>query len=250
MLCADADAKFNATGAAAKAFRVLNTRAPVFFALFAGGPQHPIALATSPSLSFANPAEPVQIHLALTGRLDEMLVQWTSADPEPQFVRWTITPGEAKDITAVPQNATSQTTTFTRDDLCGSPANFEGWFEPGFFHRARITGLQPGQAVFYAVGSDTVTWSREFSFRAPVHPGATESVRVLVTADVGATEPDSASTQWSEPLADQEADSATTLAHLAEALPADVVLHIGILLSVFLFAVEVEELAKQQQQKN
>lgn len=223
-MCTTADKKFNTTGAGTKSLRVLNTRKPVILGLFTGGKTAPLLQALSAPMTFDDPSEPLHVHLALTTKPGELLAQWTSASSAPQAVRWASVPN-ARSVTL----ATSTVSTYTINDMCGPPANKEGWFEPGFLHRAVMTRLAPRQPVYYRVGSDTVGWSAEFALRAPTpagFPGAT--VRLLLTADTGATEPDGWRSQGSIPQhTDTQSQSGLTLQRLAEALPADAVLHIG-----------------------
>ena len=87
-------------------------------------------------------------------------------------------------------NVTAETYTYTADDLCGDPARTQGWREPGFFHKALIKGLASGDNVWYQYGSDVYGWSKRATFRAPQTPGPNVETHLLVTADVGATEPD------------------------------------------------------------
>lgn len=86
---------------------------------------------------------------------------------------------------------TAETYTYTADDLCGDPARTQGWREPGFFHKALIKGLVPGETqVWYQYGSDAHGWSDKAVFSAPQALGPNALTRILATADVGATEPD------------------------------------------------------------
>jgi hypothetical protein len=51
--------------------------------------------------------------------------------------------------------------------------------------------------VYYTVGSDIDGWSEEAFFLSPPAVGPHQPVNILVTADVGATEPDNFQTHWS-----------------------------------------------------
>jgi hypothetical protein len=82
------------------------------------------------------------------------------------------------------------------DDLCGEPARTQGWRDPGFFHKALIKGLVSGQKIWYQYGSDAHGWSERLAFSAPQTPGPHVETRLLVTADVGATEPDNCDYQY------------------------------------------------------
>jgi hypothetical protein len=126
-----------------------------------------------------------------------MLVQWTCLEDSKQSVKWGFSPGNY----AHSQLATSQT--YTRQDMCGGVAGSYGWWDPGFQLRATITGIDsqvPGNdVVYYVVGSDATGWTAEASFKAPQPVGANQAVNLLITADVGALEPDNFISIWSGP---------------------------------------------------
>ena len=120
----------------------------------------------------------------------------------------------------------AESQTYSAVDLCGGPANDQGWYEPGFLHAAIIKDLIPGcSSVYYQVGDDSSggLWSSQFSFVAAQAAGHTPNVypfSMSVIGDVGATEPDKCHYHWEEPDADR------TIKHLAELQP-DLVVHIG-----------------------
>ena len=83
-----------------------------------------------------------------------LAVQWTTRDTYSTVngyfptVQWGIASGQ---YTFESLKGTSQT--YTRDDMCGSPANSSGWnIDPGYFHYAVMTGLVPGQRYYYRYG--------------------------------------------------------------------------------------------------
>lgn len=186
---ADDTGKFASTGAGAADVRLINVRQNVGFKLFSGGKHQPVLLASSPPIAFDNLDIPMHVHIARTGNPAEMLVAWTSrtADDGPT-VRWGTKSGVYDH-----QVMASHSETYGRDDMCGAPANLQGFFEPGFFHRAVIGGLTPssGATVFYSVGNNkTGVWSAEHTFVTPQMPQATADTRIHIAADVGATAPD------------------------------------------------------------
>ena len=69
---------------------------------------------------------------ALTGNPEEMRVTWNSNSATGAVLRYGLD-GDAKVHTITPN-----TTTYTKDDLCGAPATTQGWHEPGYFHTAII----------------------------------------------------------------------------------------------------------------
>ena len=99
---------------------------------------------------------PPGIHLMLGHRPWEMVVQWTSRSSVQPTVRYGSAPGQLQYV--VP----ATTVSYTRDDLCGAPANAEGFVDPGSLHTAVMTGLEPGSRVFYTVGDQVGAWGSHF----------------------------------------------------------------------------------------
>ena len=80
-----------------------------------------------------------------------LAVAWNSgrdATHTPRL-RWWL-PGSPEDAVESP----ATTTTFAREDLCGSPADGVGWRHPGYTHVARIVGAPPGRTVAYELLDD------------------------------------------------------------------------------------------------
>lgn len=51
-------------------------------------------------------------------------------------------------------NTTASSDTYTREDLCGGVANSTGFIDPGWFHTAKLTGLQPSTEYTYFYGDE------------------------------------------------------------------------------------------------
>lgn len=119
-----------------------------------------------------------------------MLVQWTSKNGTLPFVRFGYRPGKL--IFSIP----ATTETYTRAQLCGAPANAEGWIDPGQLHTAVLSGLTPETRYYYAVGTGLGTHlerlSEVHSFLSHPGVGPDLSVSVLAVADQGVGEPDGA----------------------------------------------------------
>ena len=77
-----------------------------------------------------------------------MLVQWTTRDKGAPVVMYGAQAG--KRTSAAP----AETGTYGRQDLCGGVANSTGFMNPGLFHTAALTGLQPDTAYFYVYGDE------------------------------------------------------------------------------------------------
>ena len=77
-----------------------------------------------------------------------MLVQWTTKNSASPEVRWGSKPGQ------YPFKAVASTLTYTKEDLCGPPANVQGWLDPGALHKAVMTDLDAGQRYYYIYGDE------------------------------------------------------------------------------------------------
>ena len=55
---------------------------------------------------------------------------------------------------ALDSELVAQTNTYSADDLCGSPAKDVGFVDPGYFHSALLSGLVPGETIYYRVVSE------------------------------------------------------------------------------------------------
>ena len=82
-----------------------------------------------------------------------MLVQWTTRDMGKPMVRWGTRSGE------LTSTAPARTDTYTRGDMCGGVANSTGYINPGLFHTAKMSGLQPDTRHFYAYGDEVISGS-------------------------------------------------------------------------------------------
>ena len=122
--------------------------------------------ALSPPISFSSPNEPQQLHVAPGADPTTAVVQWATADASRPRVRWSTSPltttttgpsakssndnngGSGNSSVVVVEGETS---TYTRNQMCGGSAKGAGWFEPGSLHRATLRGLPAASWVFYEV---------------------------------------------------------------------------------------------------
>uniref|UniRef100_A0A383VVS5 Purple acid phosphatase n=1 Tax=Tetradesmus obliquus TaxID=3088 RepID=A0A383VVS5_TETOB len=165
-------------------FRLINYRSDMQFALFRGGMMAPQLAALSPIIRVQNPNEPLQRHLALTGDNTQMMVQWVTKNSSNPTVKWGTSPG------AYNHSAAAVSSTYSRQELCGPPANDAGFVDPGLFHAALVEGLTPGQRYYYVVGDEEWGFSPEASFVAAPPVGPQTRVKVLAVADLGQGEVD------------------------------------------------------------
>lgn len=168
-------------------FRLLNQRSPGRFVYYTGSVRAPVALASSPAVSFADYDEPTAVRLSLTGVDGELRVSWTTRIASAPAVRW------GREPDALTSAAAAETRTYGRGDLCaGGPATGVGWLDPGSLHSAVMTGLTPGEAFFYhvydAAGGPGAGGGIETALAPPA--GGGDSARLLVVADLGQAEAD------------------------------------------------------------
>ncbi|DBB06443.1 TPA: hypothetical protein ACH3X1_012001 [Trebouxia sp. C0004] len=202
------------TGSGSLAFTVLNLRAPFKF-IFATKVINWLGnftiLAETGALPVANINQPTGVHLALTAATGQMRVQWTTgaASPAP-VVQYGTSPGSyTNSTTGVSVHG------YARSELNGTIqpnygiANGTGWFDPGFFNAANMSGLTPSTNYFYRVGDASAGYgfSAEFSFTSAPSIGTSNTVHLLITADMGYCEVDG-SLDWENSYPDVIANGA------------------------------------------
>mmetsp|Transcript_9969 Transcript_9969/g.25744 ORF Transcript_9969/g.25744 Transcript_9969/m.25744 type:complete len:152 (+) Transcript_9969:3876-4331(+) len=125
---------------------------------------------------------PMHRHIARGEDVDSMRVSWNSAQSADAFSSSSdghrVQFGTASGV--LDSELVAQTSTYSADDLCGSPATDVGFVDPGYFHSALLTSLVPGETVYYRVGSDEFGWTEETSFVA--FDGSRKETRMLLTA--------------------------------------------------------------------
>jgi len=224
------------SGSGSALFRILNLRQPLKFAFVRGSLQTPRIAAWSESITPEDPNYPTQGHISLPSSYtssggegagsswssskkpatSELAVQWTTRDKgtSAPTVQWSTSSIQDSSSTTISSSnikvnsATGVSTTYTRSEMCGPPANTTGWFDPGWFHYVIITGLVPGKRYFYRYGGTfeeegnknisnsggeniSYIWSEEASFIAPPAPFSdTKRVKLLAIADLGQSEID------------------------------------------------------------
>lgn len=174
-------------------FRLLNMRTHVKFAFVRGGFLAPCIVAWSGRISNHCPNQPTGIRISLTGKPNEMAVQWTTRDKSQlASVHWRVD----DQIHSFANQVVASSRTYTRADMCGPPANTTGWFDPGWLHYAVLSNLPPGKRIYYRCGNsfddgEEQEWSVEESFLAPGdHQNSNTPVTILAIADLGQAEVD------------------------------------------------------------
>ena len=86
-------------------------------------------------------------------------MQWVTRDARQPAVQWGTAPGQLS------QSAVGDSTTYTRADMCGPPANTTGWVEPGLLHGAVMAGLAPSTRYYYRYGDQVGEGLRAVALR-------------------------------------------------------------------------------------
>ena len=175
-------------------FWLWNMRANYVACLMHGPVQKAIVVAVSEPVVVANANAPTQGHLALTGVPGEMRLSWTTGSgyrglQRVRYLRQREPPGFTQWANA------SWHGTYTRADMCGGDAAGPGFRDPGAFHSALLSGLQPGDRIVYSYGSDEDGYSPEYSFKSDPGPSSGSLHRIFVFGDLGQDSGDGAAQQ-------------------------------------------------------
>ncbi|KNA16779.1 hypothetical protein SOVF_086060 [Spinacia oleracea] len=178
-------------GKAELKFELINQRADFSFALFTGGLSNPKLVAVSNPISvFPNPKAPLYPRLAMGETWDVMTVTWTSGyniGESVPFVEWGAVDGATIQSPAA-------TFTYTRNQMCASPARTVGWRDPGFIHTSYMKELWPNTMYSYRLGhklpNGSYVWSKKYKFKSPPVPGESSLQRVVIFGDMGKGERD------------------------------------------------------------
>ena len=76
----------------------------------------------------------------------EISVQWITRDAGTPTVQFGTTSG------SLTSSKTGNTTTYTRQDMCGAAANSYGWIDPGTMNNVILTNLTPSTTYYYTYG--------------------------------------------------------------------------------------------------
>ncbi|KAH0460875.1 hypothetical protein IEQ34_008450 [Dendrobium chrysotoxum] len=217
------NAEYIKTGKTTLRFQMVNQRSDFSFALFRGGLANPKLIAVSNTVYFANPKAPLYPRLAQGKLWNEMTITWTSGyniDESLPFVEWGPNDGHQT-------RSPAGTLTFSRNDMCGSPARTFGWRHPGYIHTSFLKELWPNTMYTYKLGhqlfNGSYVWSKAYSFRASPYPGQDSLQRVIIFGDMGKAERDG-----SNEFNNYQPGSLNTTDQLIKDLDnIDIVFHIG-----------------------
>ncbi|KAK8952684.1 putative inactive purple acid phosphatase 24 [Platanthera guangdongensis] len=154
-----------------------------------------------------------------------MAVTWTSGyniDEAVPFVEWGPVGGHQ-----ILSRSPAETLTFSRSDMCGSPARTFGWRHPGYIHTSFLKELWPNKMYTYKLGhqfsNGSYVWSKLYSFQASPSTGQDSEQRVVIFGDMGKAERDG-----SNEYNNYQPGSLNTTDQLVKDLDnIDIVFHIG-----------------------
>jgi len=108
-------------GVGSLTFNLTNLRSDVAFYYFSGGTSSGVVQNISPQIvTFENINQPLRRRIVPTGAFGEFKLLWSSATSETPIMKWGNISGQYTSTV----NAT--TTTYTREQMCGAPANTTG----------------------------------------------------------------------------------------------------------------------------
>lgn len=76
----------------------------------------------------------------------EISVQWLTRDAGTPTVHYRLSSDQ------LTSSMTGNTTTYTRQDMCGAAANSYGWIDPGTMSNVVLTNLTPSTMYHYSYG--------------------------------------------------------------------------------------------------
>jgi acid phosphatase type 7 len=220
-VCADIDAAYLSTGNVTATFRMVNLRTDFVLVLVKSIEDYPnrvTVIGTSQPVIFANANEPRSPRLTLSHQPNSMVLTWSSlfSDLNPRVLINNVkTPNIVRTLFAT-------SSTYTRDDMCNSPANSTGWFEPGMIHSVVLDNLIEGEVYNYTFGDDSALYRfpQQFSLPSSSYP-----LQFVAFGDMGQVHLDGSS----QPNIFIPSENTTKLINkiLQDGEKIDAVLHIG-----------------------
>lgn len=137
-------------------------------------------VARSNNVKFTNgdALAPLQVHIALTTKPNEMRIMWVSAKADKVQVRY----GKTKSLE---QNETAFTArTYSASDMCEPNANTTGFWDPGYIYDVLLTDLEVNTRYYYSCGTEEFM-SPVFNFTTPLPAGAKTPFKFIVYGDMG-----------------------------------------------------------------
>ena len=238
--CDDFNTGYLSNGVGTMTFNMTNLRAGVRFYYIIGGFKSetkqavnstaPMGTKAAMDLQFFDNNEQLRPRVVPTGDLDEYTVLWSSNSPGAPTLVWSSdvkdVPGSVTDPkftsasnvnvgTGAALTITGKTTTIEKSELCGYPANKEGWRDMGYIHSAPLKGMRAlaNQKVYYTFGdAASDKWTRWDG-------NGTQRVWELFVPPLPGTQPPNRPTTivWFDDLGRGSNDQAWTWNHYGEA---------------------------------
>jgi hypothetical protein len=194
----DVDDNYYKTGHGSMLFNLTNLRQDLAVYYFTDELYYPkLQNISSQRISYENINEPLRPRVVATGDYDVLKLLWSSANSQSPVMKWGTASGVYTNV------VDAVTTTIEQDQMCGWPANSNGWRELGLIHTANFTGLLTlsSDKIYYVFGdSDTDNMSGEFVLTLPPLPGkqpANRPTTVILYDDLGRGSTDHTYT-WNE----------------------------------------------------
>ena len=119
-------------------------------------------------------------------------VQFNTRDVGSTVVQWGTSASELS------RKTEPVTTTYTAEEMCGSPAADWGWLDPGQFHTATLGPLEANTRYYYRAGDDAFGWSDVRSFLTPPAVGSEAPFNFIAYGDLGFGQQDGSLQHWGE----------------------------------------------------
>ena len=160
-----------------------NTRENCEFRMFSNQTQTEL-VAVSNEIKFIDAKEvPIHGHLALTGNLNEMRVQWTSGIQYTPIVYYGQSPYNVFQYSVI-----GTSSTYSAKDLCGPPANLShNFINPGFLNDVLLPGLKHNTRYFYKFGGIGYRLSEVQNFTSSLPRGSDKTFKFVVYGDMDVT---------------------------------------------------------------
>ena len=160
---------------------VYNMRETCIFKFYREKNESYVLAAISNKVYFADggPYAPLQGHIAMTNVPTEMRVMWTSGElTQPPVVRY----GRTKNLEMKENEVLVHS--YTKDSLCQSPANGDGFWKPGYMYDVLLYNLAPNTMYYYSYGTDEYM-SYIANFTTPLPKGDRTPYKFVIYGDMG-----------------------------------------------------------------
>lgn len=151
-------------------FNMTNLRADIAFYYFTNSTKYPIVVGqAAQTVTFKNIDQPLRPRVVATGDPNVLKLLWSSRQQfKKPVLSWGLHPG------VYTNHVIAESSTFSRDSMCGAPATTIGYRDLGVLHQAQFVGMTKlaSHKVYYRFGdSETENFSREYVLLVPPQAG-------------------------------------------------------------------------------